>query len=125
AFYSLGIPVGSLIGLALGGIIADQLGWRAALLITGFPGLILAIVGATAFNDPRRPLAADGAARGESWSAAMAAILQIRSFQLMSVAAGVMALISYGQLAFLGSFFRRVEWRGTRPSQRRDRPTEG
>ena len=32
AFYSLGIPLGSLAGMALGGLIADAYGWRAAFL---------------------------------------------------------------------------------------------
>jgi MFS family permease len=38
AFYSLGIPIGSLVGLAAGGLIADTLGWRAALALAGAPG---------------------------------------------------------------------------------------
>ncbi|MEJ0066621.1 MAG: MFS transporter [Caulobacteraceae bacterium] len=30
AFYSMGVPIGTLLGLAMGGLIADAYGWRAA-----------------------------------------------------------------------------------------------
>src|SRR3989344_7988197 len=40
--YMLGAPVGSLLGLALGGLIADALGWRMAFVLVGLPRLLLA-----------------------------------------------------------------------------------
>src|SRR3546814_12279917 len=42
AFYGLGVPVGSLPGLILGGIVNDPYGWRLALMLVGAPGLLLA-----------------------------------------------------------------------------------
>src|SRR5215470_15922581 len=52
-WFYLAIPVGSALGYALGGIVAQYYGWRAAFLVAGVPGLIL-----TAFllrlNDPER-----------------------------------------------------------------------
>ena len=47
ALYSLGVPVGSLAGLVLGGILLATLGWRAAFLIAGLPGILLAVIGST------------------------------------------------------------------------------
>src|SRR3546814_17411067 len=44
AFYGLGVPVGSLLGLILGGIVNDLYGWRIALMLVGAPGLLLALV---------------------------------------------------------------------------------
>jgi len=38
AFYSIGTPLGSLIGLAMGGMIADAYGWRAPSWSPGRPG---------------------------------------------------------------------------------------
>ncbi|MGP1275131.1 MAG: MFS transporter, partial [Caulobacterales bacterium] len=44
AFYSMGIPLGSLAGMALGGLIADAYGWRMAFFVAGAPGIILAVM---------------------------------------------------------------------------------
>jgi len=33
----MGIPIGSLAGLALGGLVADAHGWRMAFLLAGAP----------------------------------------------------------------------------------------
>jgi len=38
AFYSMGTPLGGLLGLVLGGLIADAYGWRTAFLVAGRPG---------------------------------------------------------------------------------------
>src|SRR3546814_12458719 len=43
AFYGLGIPIGSLLGLILGGVVNDIYGWRIALMLVGEPGLLLAL----------------------------------------------------------------------------------
>src|SRR3546814_13807691 len=44
AFYGLGVPIGSLLGLIIGGIANDLYGWRVALMLVGDPGLLLALV---------------------------------------------------------------------------------
>jgi MFS family permease len=40
-WFYLAIPVGSALGYALGGVVAQHYGWRAAFLVAGIPGLIL------------------------------------------------------------------------------------
>jgi MFS family permease len=48
AFFSLGVPLGSLLATFVGGSIAQALGWRAAFFALGLPGIVLAILfGAT------------------------------------------------------------------------------
>jgi MFS family permease len=42
-WFYLAIPVGSALGYALGGVVAQFYGWRAAFLVAGVPGLILAL----------------------------------------------------------------------------------
>src|SRR5258706_12019253 len=44
AFYSLGVPIGTILGLVLGGVIADAYGWRSAFLVAGAPGVGPSIV---------------------------------------------------------------------------------
>ena len=42
AAFSLGVPIGSTLGLALGGWINDVANWRTAFFIVGLPGLLIA-----------------------------------------------------------------------------------
>lgn len=55
--YLIGLPIGTLVGLAIGGIIADHYGWRAALLAVGLPGLLLALLIRATMKEPPRGLA--------------------------------------------------------------------
>jgi MFS family permease len=54
AIYSLGYPLGSMLGVFLGGRIADTLGWRAAFYILGAPGVVVALLLFLTVEDPRR-----------------------------------------------------------------------
>lgn len=53
SIYYLAVPVGGAIGYGLGAILGSALGWRAAFLICGIPGIILALV-IIQINDPVR-----------------------------------------------------------------------
>src|SRR5450759_1185445 len=44
SYWSIGTLIGAAIGLALGGLVADTLGWRWAFYIVGIPGLIAAFL---------------------------------------------------------------------------------
>ena len=46
AFYSMGTPLGGLLGLVMGGLVADAYGWRAAFLVAGAPGILFALLAA-------------------------------------------------------------------------------
>ncbi len=52
--HSFGIAMGSLAGSAIGGIAADAFGWRAAMLLVGIPGLILALLIKLTVAEPPR-----------------------------------------------------------------------
>ncbi len=54
ALYGLGIPLGTLIGLALGGWLVDSVGWRWTFLLVGAPGLLLAAAVRLLLHEPRR-----------------------------------------------------------------------
>ncbi|MDZ4373705.1 MAG: MFS transporter [Phenylobacterium sp.] len=57
AFYSMGTPIGGLLGLVMGGLVADAYGWRAAFLVAGVPGLIFAALAIFTLKEPRRIMA--------------------------------------------------------------------
>ena len=51
--YALGTPLGSLLGAAMGGVVADAYGWRAAFMVAGAPGLVVAALAAFTLIEPR------------------------------------------------------------------------
>jgi MFS family permease len=110
AFYSMGVPLGSLLGMAMGGVIADAYGWRIAFLVAGAPGLILAVLAAFTLRETRSRLAADvAAARADqpSFGESMRHLAGKRTFWLLAFAAAIKSFISYGHAPFTASFFLR------------------
>lgn len=112
AFYSLGIPLGSLAGMLFGGVVADLHGWRTAFILAGAPGLALALIAVLTLREPRLAAARSVAGKGASapkprFADAMRELRSKRSFWWMSGGAAMKAFITYGQMAFYGSFFFR------------------
>jgi MFS family permease len=110
AFYSIGTPLGTLAGMAMGGLVADAYGWRVAFMVAGAPGVVFALIAAFTLIEPRRQLAADIAARAAqqiSFGAALAVLAAKKTFWLVALAASIKAFIGYGQAPFAASFFFR------------------
>ena len=110
AFYSIGTPLGTLVGMAMGGLVADAYGWRVAFMMAGAPGILFALVAAFTLIEPRRQLAADIAARASaqiSFKAALAVLATTQTFWLGALAASIQAFIGYGYAPFIASFFFR------------------
>ena len=53
--YSVGMALGGVLGIWLGGIIAELYGWRWAFIWMGFPGLVLALLASRLRELDRRP----------------------------------------------------------------------
>ncbi|MFZ4603756.1 MAG: spinster family MFS transporter [Caulobacterales bacterium] len=112
ALYSMGVPIGSLLGLAIGGVIADSLGWRWGFILVGLPGLLLAVVAVATLKEPRR-LAAMKAVQAAappqaSIFKALGELGRKKAYWNVCFAAAVISFLGYGQIAFFGSFFVRV-----------------
>ncbi len=71
----LGVPIGSLIGAAGGGLIAEAVDWRTAFLIVGVPGLLVALLTQFTLKEPPRGLV-DGHPSGEAEPPSFAAVLK-------------------------------------------------
>lgn len=54
SFYQLGVPFGTLFGLAAGGYLAEELGWKMAFFVVGAPGVLLALVTKWTLQEPER-----------------------------------------------------------------------
>lgn len=107
--YMLGAPVGSLLGLALGGLIADAFGWRMAFVLVGLPGLLLAVIAALTLREPRRgrPVLARADDGVPSFREAMQELAGKRTYWRVVAGVTLKSFASYGALAFTGSFFFR------------------
>jgi MFS family permease len=111
--YSVGIAVGGLVALAAGGVLADRFGWRAAFLIAGAPGIVLAVVAALTLKDPRaRRHKGSAAAPSRPVRECLRELAATNIFWWLCLASASKGMISYGQGAFLGSFFLRVHKAG-------------
>lgn len=111
AFYGLGVPIGSLLGLIIGGIVNDLYGWRVALMLVGAPGLLLALVVLFFMREPRHLRPADTAAvmtpARMSTGEAMREIFASRAFVYILIASSVVAFLGYGKALWTISFFIR------------------
>lgn len=112
AFYGLGVPIGSLLGLIIGGIVNDLYGWRIALMLVGAPGLVLALVVLFVMREPRHSRTAEAVATAAavtrlSTGEAMREIFASRAFIYILIASSVVAFLGYGKALWTISFFIR------------------
>ncbi|MGK2911812.1 MAG: spinster family MFS transporter [Sphingobium sp.] len=108
--YSLGIPLGSLVGLMFGGWLADNVGWRAAFLIVGAPGILLALVVWLVLHEPRRVNVDAAAAAVGHPSLAENFLVIIRSPALLCLTAAVAlgGLVVSGLPSWTGIYLIRI-----------------
>jgi MFS transporter, Spinster family, sphingosine-1-phosphate transporter len=120
AFYALGIPIGSLLGMLIGGQLADTLGWRKAFMIVGLPGVFLAVIVWLLIKDQDRPARGNISAQaGQSTLAAMRSstmqilasvkeLVQLKAYLLMLLAASACSFLSYGKGTWITIYFQRT-----------------
>ena len=108
--YALGIPVGSMIGALAGGLLNDRMSWRAAFVVVGLPGLLLAILVRFTLKEPPRgvsePVRVE-AGETPGIVEVFRCLWQRRSFRWLSLSAGFQAFVSYGSGAWLPPMFER------------------
>jgi predicted MFS family arabinose efflux permease len=106
--YQMGPPIGGLIGMVLGGVLADTVGWRCAFVLVGLPGLLLALVVRWLVRDPRvTGDSAPSAATGLSTRAALGAIWQSPTMRRMLAVSCFAPFALYGMLIWTTIFFQR------------------
>ena len=108
AFYSLGIPIGSALGVFFGGWLAAHLSWRSAFLIVGLAGLPAALLIKLFVPEPERGrLDAPAPPVGTPAEGVASALLGNPSFWLLSFGAASGSILGYGLIFWLPSFFNR------------------
>jgi len=112
AVYSLGIPIGSACGILFGGLIARAINWRAAFIIVGCAGLLLAPIFRFTVRDPHRGgLDATGTPVAKVAPPAFSDVFRIvvrkKTFWLLSLGAAASSVCGYGIAFWLPTFFER------------------
>jgi len=109
AVFSFGIPLGSGLGTLLGGLVASAVNWRAAFVVVGIAGLVLAPIFRLTVREPLRG-GLDEPPRSVLRSS-LADVLRLLSrkpaFLFLSLGTSCASIVGYGLLFWLPSFFIR------------------
>jgi MFS family permease len=109
AIYSYGIPIGSALGILLGGVLTSYLDWRSAFIIVGVAGLAIAPIFRLTMREPKRG-GLDGAA-AQTGAAKISDVVKTLaakpSFWGLSFGAASSSMMGYGLIFWLPSFFVR------------------
>lgn len=128
SLFMMGPNLGTLLGLVLGGVIAEYFGWRAVFLFFGIPGVILSLVVYAVVKEPVRggfeeaqataapPASAATAATGAAQTAArpesmfrqVRRLLAMKPLRNVCLAGGVAGIAGYGYGVWAPSFFIRT-----------------
>jgi len=115
--YSFGIPVGSALGIFLGGWIATKVDWRMAFVVVGLVGVALAPLFRLTVREPKRggldaaPKTAPETGMEErrpTFGEALKILGQKPSFWALSFGAASCSIMGYGLFFWLPSFFQRT-----------------
>ncbi|MDQ4086939.1 MAG: MFS transporter [Pseudomonadota bacterium] len=111
AFFSLGIPIGSALGVFFGGWIASHLDWRLAFVIVGVAGLPAALLVKLGIPEPVRgghdTLDGQGSEPAPPFTTVARTLALTPSFWLLSFGAASGSILGYGLIFWLPSFFTR------------------
>jgi MFS family permease len=105
AIYGAGIPLGSAIGLAAGGLLAQSLGWRETFWIFGAPGLIVGAIVALYIREPARVVEPNAVNPG--LGAVLRQLMSRRSFIHATFATSLLAFAGFGAGTWAPSFLVR------------------
>ncbi|MEM8800196.1 MAG: MFS transporter [Pseudomonadota bacterium] len=109
SIYSFGIPIGSALGILLGGILTTYLSWRAAFIAVGIAGIVIAPIFRLTVKEPQRG-GNDGLTTAPN-PVAIKDVLRVLvgkpSFWGLSFGAAFSSMMGYGITFWLPSFFVR------------------
>jgi predicted MFS family arabinose efflux permease len=109
SIYSTGVHIGVLVGFLAGGFISQMLGWRAAFMAVGLPGVIFAIIFFLTVKEPERGRW-ESSAQSEykpTLGTTFRVLARYRSFWYLAAGAGLTAFAGYGNGNFTPSFLMR------------------
>lgn len=103
--FSLGVPIGGMLGMVLGGYLSGIIGWRGALVVVGLPGVLLCLVCAVLLPDARQ-------ARAETSNApvrrAMAGLMSQPAYRHLWIGLTLQGVAVWSFYAFCTPFLVRT-----------------
>lgn len=112
AFSILGLatPIGIVIGGLGGAIVAQHFGWRAAFLVVGAPGVILAIIAFLTIREPPRGFSErrNDTDPAPSFKVVLARLMGSRTFRHVLIAAIIVNFVGFSGMSFLHPFLVRT-----------------
>ena len=115
AIYSLGVPIGSMLGAFLGGKLALAYGWRNAFFVIGAPGVILAVLMLLVVREPKRgglDALVDGATEhppAPPILTAISAFFGNRTLVMTAISSAMSAFVGYAGLVWNPQFLEGVK----------------
>lgn len=113
--YGVGLNVGVLFGFAVGGAVAERHGWRAACVVVGAPGLLVAALTRWTLAEPMRT-GADTSAPAPPLREVFATLLGAPAYRHLVAATSLASLVGFAALAWLPTFLLRDHGLGPRES---------
>jgi MFS family permease len=106
-FFYVATPVGSALGFILGGLLGEHLGWRAAFLAVGLPGLLLAAL-VLLVKDPVRGQFDAAPPEPVSWPQALRLLARNRTFLVAVAGYTAISFATGGVADWFPEFLRRA-----------------
>jgi predicted MFS family arabinose efflux permease len=109
-FYSAGLHFGIVLGFLIGGVIEEWLGWRAAFMAVGLPGVIFASIFVLTVREPVRGRweTGEAATLQPGFGETVAILRGFPSFWWIAVGCGFASFGGYGVGNFLPPFMQRI-----------------
>lgn len=108
SFYTTGMPIGALVGLAIGGWLSDLVGWRGTFLIFGAIGLVLAALLALTVREPARRAMPRADAPASRIGPDLRQLLKQRSYLFLLGGLAFAGFAITGLVQWLPSYFART-----------------
>ena len=108
SFLMLGSSLGAIVGLGLGGWIAQHHGWRYAFLLIGAPGIFLGLLLLLTVRAPKPVMPVNNTvAAGDGWLATLVELFRMPSFIWLVLTGGAAAIAGYAIGTWSPSFLIR------------------
>lgn len=109
SIFLMGPAIGAVVGLGMGGWIADTYGWRWAFILIGAPGVLLGLILALTVQEPKAAPDPESSAKqpAESFIQTLKKLLKTPAYGLIAISASVAAVAGYAVGTWVPSFLIR------------------
>jgi len=114
AFYGLGLPLGTMLGMSMGGIFADLFGWRTAFILCAVPGILFGLLTWALVPEPRKRLLQQNNGvvpedhKAPPLGSVFSEVIKSRAFVFLTIAMSIGSFLSYGKGVWQAVFLIRV-----------------